>query len=206
MPTRSQRGFTLVEIIVVLAIAATVMGIAFSSFGSLKNSKLRADAMRMSGALRMVYGRAAVNGLRYQVTFDLDANTYSVQCSPENVLLDPAEDERSPFDDDDDEADPFGLGVHRPTLDDCSEPLLEITEMRGNVEIARIVTTHHTEPVEDGIQTVAYFPNGFVERTMIWIRSDETYMTLSIDPMTGRVQIYGRDADIPDDFFEVEED
>lgn len=206
MRTRSQRGFTLMELMIVLVIMAVIMGMAVSSFGSLKNAKLRADAMRMSGALRMVYGRAAVNGLRYQVTFDLDANTYSVECSDDNVLLDPSEDERSPFDEDDDEADPFGLGASRPTLDDCSEPLLERTEMRGDVEIARIVTTHHADIVEDGVHTVAYFPNGFVERAIIWLRSGETYITLSLDPMTGRVMVYGEDLELPEDFFEVEED
>lgn len=202
-----RRGFSVVELLVVLAIAASIMALSVSSFGSLKNAKLRSEAMRMSGALRMVYGRAAVNGLRYQVSFDLEANTYRVDCSSDNVLL-PAEDTNaSPFDDDDDEADPFGLGYNTPTLEDCSEPLLEQTTLRDGVEIARILTAHHADPVEEGTHTVAYFPNGFVERAIIWLRSgEESYITLSVDPMTGRVIVHPGDFEVPEDFFEVEED
>lgn len=207
MNLRSQRGLTLVEILVVLAIMAALMAISFSAFGPLEHSQIRAEAMRMSGALRMVYGRAAVNGLRYQVTFDLDANSFSVECSEENVLIDPEEDDDDrPFYEDD-EADPFGLGVSAPTLMDCSEPLLPLTLMRHDVQILRVLTTHHRSPVETGTATVAYFPNGFVERTLIWIgMEDGMVLTLSVDPMTGRVFIYPEDLEVPEDFFEVEED
>ena len=208
MPIRSQRGLSLVEMLVVLAIMAALMMISVSAFGPVKHSQLRAEAMRVSGALRMVYGRAAVNGLRYQVTFDLDANSFSVECSPENVLLDPEDDgEDRPFYANDDEADPFGLGSSPPTLLDCSEPLLSPTTMRHDVEILRVLTTHHREPAEDGTATIAYFPNGFVERSLIWIGYDDgMVLTLSVDPMTGRVFIYPEDVDVPEDFFEVEED
>jgi hypothetical protein len=194
--------------LVVLAIMAALMLISVSAFGPLKHSQVRAEAMRMSGALRMVYGRAAVNGLRYQVSFDIDANSYSVECSPENVLLDPDDDDDDrPFYAEDTEADPFGIGVSPPTLLDCSEPLLNPTALRHDVEILRVLTTHHREPVEDGIATVAYFPNGFVERSLIWIgHEDGMVLTLSVDPMTGRVFIYAKDLDVPEDFFEVEED
>ena len=192
--------------LVVLAIMAALMMISVSALGPLKHSQVRAEAMRLSGALRMVYGRAAVNGLRYQVTFNIDSNSFSVECSPENVLLDPEEDEDRPFYDDP-EADPFGLGPNPPTLLDCSEPLLADTAMRHNVEILRVLTTHDRAPVEGGTATVAYFPNGFVERSLIWIgHEDGIVLTLSIDPMTGRVFIYPEDLEVPEDFFEVDED
>ncbi len=207
--TWAHAGITLIELMVVLAIVAGIAAISFSAFGSLTNATLRAEAMRMSGALRMVYGRAAINGLRYQVTVDIEGNTFSVQCSPDNVLI--PEGEGTADDEgldalDDDEADPFGLGVERATLDDCAEPLLETTAMRGDVEIARVLTTHHKDPVEEGTATIAYFPNGFVERSLIWLKSRETFLSLSIEPMSGRVVVHAGDLDVPDDFFEVEED
>lgn len=200
-------GFTVVELIIVLAIAASVMAMSISAFGSLGNAKLRGEAMRMSGALRMVYGRAAVNGLRYQVSFDLDAESYRVDCSPDNVLVESEEQSRRARNPNDPEADPFGLGTHTPTLDDCSEPLLMPTTLRNGVEIARVLTAHHREAVEEGTHTIAYFPNGFVERSIIWLRSGESnYITLTVDPMTGRVRVHAGDFEVPEDFFEVEED
>lgn len=203
----SNAGLSLVEIIIVLAIMAGMLLIAVPVVGSLTNAQLRAEAMRMSGALRMVYGRAAINGLRYELRLNLDTDTYSVACGDGNVFVDPAGPEEIDEDDlDDPEADPFGLGFAQPTLEDCSEPLLEQRTLKHGVEILRVLTQHHTDPVEDGEATIAYFPNGFVERSLIWLQQDEAVLTLAIDPMSGRVHIFPEDLDVPDDFFEVEED
>lgn len=207
---RSERGFTLAETVIVLAIMAGVIAATTSVVGRLSNAKLRSEAMRMSGALRMVYGRAAINGLRYQVTFDVDSNTYSVECAEENVVIDyEAEAERaerrSRFDDDE-EADPFGLGAGSASLHDCSEPLLPSRETQRGVEIDRVLTIHDRDPVDVGSATVAFFPNGFVERSLIWLNQGESFMTLELDPMTGRVIVHAGDLDVPDDFFAVEED
>ena len=65
---------------------AGVIAATTSVVGRPSNAKLRSEAMNK---LRMVYGRAAINGMRYQVTFDVDANAYSVECSEENVVVDP---------------------------------------------------------------------------------------------------------------------
>lgn len=205
---RTPRGFTLIELMVVMAIIAAIMGIAVTSMTSLQNTRLRAEAMRLSGALRMVYGRAAVNAVRYQVSFNIDQGSYSVECSPENVLIAPASEGRDDrrAGDDDPEADPFGLGGARGGLEDCSEPLLPTRTLGHGIKIARVLTTHDKDPVESGTNTIAYFPNGDVERALIWLEDDGAFLTLSIDPMSGRVRVYPGDHDVPDDFFEVEED
>ena len=204
---RSARGFTLAETVVVLAIMAGVIAATTSVVGRLSNAKLRSEAMRVSGALRMVYGRAAINGMRYQVTFDVDANAYSVECSEENVVVDPeASERRSSRFEDDREADPFGLGAGSASLQDCSEPLLERRNLQRGVEVDRVLTIHDRDPVDVGEATIAFFPNGFVERSLIWLKQGEAYLTLSIEPMSGRVIVHPGELDIPDDFFAVEED
>ncbi|MFT4703668.1 MAG: general secretion pathway protein H [Bradymonadia bacterium] len=205
---RHNAGITLVEIMVVLAIMAGMAGAAVTVVNSITNANLRAEAMRMSGSLRMIYGRSAINGIRYQLNIDLDGNTYSVSCSEDNVLVEPeARNEREERRRQEDaEADPFNLGGGGASMQDCSEPLLQPRDMRPGVEIARVLTMHHREPVESGSAEVAYFPNGFVERTLIWLRQDEAWLTLEIDPMSGRVFVHAGEIDVPDDFFEVEED
>jgi prepilin-type N-terminal cleavage/methylation domain-containing protein len=210
-----RRGFTFVELMIVLTIAAVVSALAIISVSGVNNNRVRAEALRLSGAMRMVYGRAAINGLRYQFVFDIESNSYRVQCSTENVLLDaPSDQSRSArrrasrYASDDPEADPFGLGSSAPTLDDCSEDLLEAYTLRKGVRIRGVLTTHDSEPVEEGENGIAFFPNGFVERSMVWLESEDerTVVTLTVDPMTGRIRIWGEDREIPRDFFSVEED
>lgn len=203
-----RRGFTLVETMVVVALIAIVAGMSVYAMGGIGTSRVQAEAMRLSGALRMAYGRAAINGLRYSVVFDLDAGTYSVQCASENVLLPADGEDREEPDGDDDEADPFGLGPQNATMDDCSEDALPSVTVRSRVKIARILTSHDSDPVESGQNSISIFPNGYVERSVIWLSDDDgkVFITLTLDPMTGRVRAYPEDLEIPDDFFEIEEE
>jgi hypothetical protein len=42
---------------------------------------------------------------------------------------------------------------------------------------------------------------------MIWVKgADGGYFTQIVDPMSGRVRVKPGDLEVPDDFFEVEED
>lgn len=189
------------------------MSIATSFIGSLTNSKLKAEAMHLSGSLRLVYGRAAINGTRYQYVINLDENTYRAECSEANVAVMTTEDleeqeRRTRYDRNDEEADPFGLGASSSTFDDCSEPLLENSTLRSGVIFKGILTSHNDDVVESGEVSIGFFPNGFVERTIIWLAQEnsDSMMTLTIDPMSGRVRVHPGDMEIPEDFFEVEED
>ncbi len=200
---------TLIEMMVVLAIIALIAAATAVTTSGMSNNSVRAAALHTTGAMRLTYGRAAINGIRYQFVIDLDENSYWVECSDENVLIDPeAEDGEPARDEDDDEADPFGLGVQAPSLADCSEPLLERHTLRRGTRFARVLTTHHSEPIEEGQATIAFFPNGFVERSLIWIADDkgEAWVTLVVDPMTGRIRTHAGELEVPEDFFSVEED
>jgi prepilin-type N-terminal cleavage/methylation domain-containing protein len=212
----AQRGFTLVEIMVVLGIIAGLSVLAVATLNGLTNSRLDGEALRFSGVLRLVHGRAAINGLRYQVVINLDDASYRVECSTQNVAVPEVGDEggneedqrRRDREQEDPEADPFGLGAQQPTMDDCSEELIEATTLRNGIRFARVFTTHHDEPVEEGEVTIGYFPNGTVERSMIWLTdaNGRGWMTMHLDPMTGRVVLRGGEDEIPDDFLELEED
>lgn len=205
----AQAGMTLIEMIIVLAIIAVIAAATAVSTGGMSNNAVRSAALHTSGAMRLTYGRAAINGIRYQFVIDLDDNSYRVECSDDNVLIDPEAEDGEPQDEDeDDEADPFGLGAQVPSMADCSEPLLEQHTLRSGTQFARVLTTHHSEPVEEGQATIAFFPNGFVERSLIWISDEdgEAWVTLVIDPMTGRVRTEAGELEVPDDFFSVEED
>ena len=237
-PQRSQlrSGITLIEMLVVMVIILGAFGATMSITSVLGQGTLRSAATRMATAIEYVYGRAAINGIRYQLVFDLDADEYWIECSEENIELptrmleedEPDEgDEPSieegarrfaRYDADDEEADPFSLN-QTALWDDCTEPLVprvSISERFEGIEIHSVMTTHQEEPFEVGQATIGFFPNGFVEPSMIWLREaenegeafdeDNPAMTLVIEPMTGSVRVLSGLAEVPDDFLDVEED
>lgn len=211
------RGITLLELMVAITIVAGLLAISLYAVAQISSAGLRAEAMRVSGALRLVYGRAAINGTRYQLIIDLDSETYWAECSDEQVALVNQNEadavtsfsERARrYDSDDEESDPFGLGDGAVAgFDDCSEPLLGRRTLRRRVGIERVLALHQEDVAEEGQTAIGFFPNGYVERTMIWLRdASGSMITLTIEPMTGRVRVHAGDLEVPEDFFEVEEE
>ncbi|MCA9565317.1 MAG: prepilin-type N-terminal cleavage/methylation domain-containing protein [Myxococcales bacterium] len=231
-----RRGVTLIEMIVVLAIVAAVLASAVVSMSVIGSTNLGGDASRLATTFEFVYGRAALNGIRYRLVIDLDTNEYWAECTPDDVAIADqmstgslgndtgqvadselergARDRFQRYDDDEDEGDIFNLNLNQ-MFDDCSEPLLERRSLRNGIEFAQVMTTHQTEPYLAGQATVAFFPNGFVEPTIIWIRQtpegdeseeDAPAMTLFVKPMTGSIRIERGMSEVPRDFHDVEED
>ena len=76
---RSRRGFTLVEVMVVLAIMAAMVGGGAVLVGLLDAGKLRSEAVTITSACKYTYSQAAVNNTRYRIVFDLDTGSYSTE-------------------------------------------------------------------------------------------------------------------------------
>jgi type II secretory pathway pseudopilin PulG len=216
---------TLIEIIVVLVIVAALLGLATTSFSVLSASKLNGEARRMASTIELVYGRAALNGRRYRLMLDLDENSYWTECADVDVGLpmdivqgDQGEQngthrflEFERYEDDDEEADPFNMNL-QSMFDDCTEPLIPVRTLPEGVVFDSVLTTHQADPFISGQASIAFFGNGFAERTIIWLAEDKEggetggVMTLEIEPMSGRVYITSGRAEIPDSFFDIEED
>src|SRR5258706_12458548 len=71
-----QRGFTLIEIIVVLAIVGLIMGLGVRGFRSLARSDLRASASHLAGAMRFLFDRASTPGKTHRLVLDIEGARY----------------------------------------------------------------------------------------------------------------------------------
>jgi prepilin-type N-terminal cleavage/methylation domain-containing protein len=207
-------GFTLAEMLVVLALIAGLFVAGVSSFSVLGANDLRGATSRLISSIEHIYGRSAINGMRYQLIFDLDSNRYWAECTEDRAVLsseqtrgtDGNEAEQLRYDND--EEDPFGMNLSA-LWDDCTEDLIPKQHVREGVRIDRVLTTHQDDPYETGQASIAFFPNGFVEQSIIWLRSvdqPDAGMTLFVEPMTGAIRVERGLAEIPDDFYDMEED
>ena len=80
---RGIEGFSLVELIVVIAIIAIVLKISSSMFNSYKQSaNLREAAGALAEDMKLAKQRAMAENVNYTITFDLNNNRYEITSPP----------------------------------------------------------------------------------------------------------------------------
>lgn len=222
---RTTHGMTVVELIVVMAIVASIMGAAVWGLASMGSNDVRGEAMRLSSVIKYAYSNAGINNTRYRLVIDVSTGEYWTEITDEPVvtqrelaeegdeafLTDEARElgERRDEEDDlfdEDEADPFGMN-RKVTFERVQDGVVEPRTLREGVRFARVHTVHSDEPIEEGRAFVSFFPNGFQEQVMI-VLADEggATFTLITEPMTGRVRLYSDDMEVPEDFGQPETD
>ncbi|HKL27591.1 MAG TPA: prepilin-type N-terminal cleavage/methylation domain-containing protein [Desulfuromonadales bacterium] len=87
------RGFTLVELIVVVALISLFMALTIPMFGNIGTSSLDSSARRLSGTIKYLFNEAALSGLEYRLLYDLEQGTYHARVLEADGRLVEAEDQ-----------------------------------------------------------------------------------------------------------------
>lgn len=214
-----QRGFTLIELIVVLAIAA---GIGVTILGAARSLNLfptRGEVMKLSGAIRNAYERSALTGMRYDIILNIGANQLTLQCSSDlSAARRQTQETASQRAFRNRNTDPFAAGSDSAQqaedaienasagMSACDDTVVRGFTMERGLTIERVQTARTKDPVDEGQVPIAVFPNGTIEPAVIWIAAGEQKWTLFIHEMTGRVEVVSGEERRVTDFFEVEEE
>ena len=152
-------GFTLIELIVVIAILATVLLIAFPAMKTLEGYGFRSDARRMAGLIRRLDDSATTEGLYYRFWFYVEEESFLVESSSDGVVFIPA---------DDPDIRGFSLGK--------------------NTEIMDVVISGLGR-VSSGEAAVIFNPSAGADPFSLHLQSGELSITLSYNPYSGKVKI-----------------
>jgi prepilin-type N-terminal cleavage/methylation domain-containing protein len=86
--TSKAAGFTLVELVITLAIIAIVAGIAYPTFQKFAvQGKLKAAARELMGDFANMKARAMAENVSYEITFNVAGNSYSMQASTGGPII-----------------------------------------------------------------------------------------------------------------------
>ena len=230
--TRSYRhitknGMTLIEIMIVVALIASMMTIAAISLGVLGQADVQGDALKFSSMIRYTFNSAATSNETLQMKIDFDSNKFGVEklelsgglsddelrgttmksSNSKDHWRDKSRAERL-----DDEDSKFGKDTRTPVdgvfFDD------EDSQLSDGVFFIGLITSHHDDVQMDGVGTINFFANGFVERSVIFI-GDETakngdeggvVYSITVNPLTGQSSVTPGQREISSAFFEEEED
>jgi general secretion pathway protein H len=229
--SRARRGFSLVEIMVVIAIVGLMMGVSVYGLRAVAKSDLRSSSAKMAGAIRYCFDRAVTTGSYFRLVVDLDGNKYWAERSDDRTYL-AAGKENSPgkgeaFDvvaeekkRDEDDAKlqelATSVGGQMITLDpppkpkrakfqtfkDTTLPQVKLAKVR----LFDVFTPRQREPYLKGRAYLYFFPDGHTERAIVRLHDGDDFYSLVIHPLTGRVEVISGKVDIPRDFGERDDE
>jgi general secretion pathway protein H len=93
---RSESGFTLIEVIIVLAVIGLVFWAGLSGLRKVTKTSLREDGMELAATLRTAYNLATETGRHHRVVFDLNEQIYRIETCEGKLLLRKTDEEEVP--------------------------------------------------------------------------------------------------------------
>jgi prepilin-type N-terminal cleavage/methylation domain-containing protein len=232
--TYCRKGLTLIEIMIVVALIATMMTIGAIGLGVLGQSDVQGEALRLSSLVRYTFTTAATSNATLQMKLNFDDSTFTVEklelagglsddelrgVTMKSVMSKSDLGDRQKTDDRgsrlDEEDSRFG-SVQRLPLEDMFFDE-EDTILQDGVYFIGLMTSHHDEIQREGVGTINFFANGFVERSVIFLGDEAArdgleegvVYAISVSPLTGQSSVVpGRELmdSISSTFFEEEED
>lgn len=159
---RREGGFTLIEIGLVLLIIATIVALVIPRFRDQSLAELQAQTRKLAATFRFLREEAILNGRVYRLNFDLDQQRYFVTEA-----------------DLDEEFRPTTTGV-------LSRDII----LPSTVQIADVDTPQSGGKLYEGIALAHFFPDGFVEPTVVHLQNGQEFYTLYVaNGLSGRAHV-----------------
>ena len=218
---------TLIEIMIVLVLIAGMMTLAMIGLGIIGQSDVQGSALKFSSIIRYTFNLAATTNQTLQLKMDFDTGTFTIEkldvfgglsdealrgetlMSSQNGSNAKSKSRASRIDEEDSS---FGNLVREP-VDDLllSE---DNSHLDPEVYFIGLMTSHHDEMQTEGVGTINFFANGFVEKSIIYLgdeaaRGNEEgaiYYSIVVNPLTGQSSVLPGKMEISSTFFEAEED
>lgn len=196
----SSIGFTLLELLLVIAIVGGLTGIAVSTFSQISNTKIRVATNKLAAALRHSFGYAVSHGRFVRMVLDLEGNRYWVESSDRPIFLaskkreenvDPnalTEEEKEEIEEAKEEGRPI---KERPRF--AKDNVISEVKLEKGLSLRSVFTANQDEVFTSGKAYIHFFPNGFAEPAMVAIGQGESIddggaYTLILSPLTGKVK------------------
>jgi len=205
VPSQTNGGFTLIEVILVVAIIAVVVTGATFGLGAITRTRLRSSAFKVTSAARFAYNRSLTQGTTTRLLFDFEKHTMAVQETDTPVTL---ATETQLESDAGEAVDPWDLA--RARLEEPLSPVEPISPFQpirnksgkvlerytaqpvgDAISILALITPHETDKRTDGEGALYFFPGGVTEHAVIQLTdSSDTVYSVEIHPLTGNARIH----------------
>jgi prepilin-type N-terminal cleavage/methylation domain-containing protein len=183
MPFRNNRAFTLIEILVVLAIMGSLAVLGVSRLNRTEN--LKTTIRQMSTVMKKTRAFAKLNGKTYRLVIRMDPkgpHTYWVESSNK---MDPKANDKYKLSMDK-EKEQENDGFQR-----ASDILTNPKKIPGEWSFGRVESSGHPDSQETESAYVYFFPQGVSEEAVIQITNkNKTTWTLHLNPLISSPDVF----------------
>jgi len=188
------RGFTLIELMVVIAVAAVISAAALPALRGVSGANAKQSAGEVAGSLRYLFDTAALRHTTCRLAIDFENRTFWPECAPRAVTLAQQDapsrvsrelEERFP-----DERDPDRRRLMAQTrfgaFDDRLAPRRTLP---GSTTFGPVRIEGRSQAIEEGVAYVHFFPGGQAQRAFIPVVDGDLVFTVVLEPFTGRARV-----------------
>lgn len=183
----NHRGFTLLEIMVVLLILAAVVGLGLSRLNSTKR-EVQTTVRRFSVLTRHIYNLARLKNKTYRIAFQLNTEKPHQYWVESATGIDTLPDYEKEQEKDSESKDERKISPKEFKLD--SEILKEPKKLPDPLKFTEIEIVNRKSSITDGMAYIHFLPQGLVEEAAIHISGGKNLTwTLITHPLNGKTEI-----------------
>jgi general secretion pathway protein H len=203
-----ERGFSLVEVILVVGLMAILSAMVISGSGMLSGTRMRSAGALIMSSIRMAMTRANSIGRPVRIVFDLDAGRIMMEETRGRMLRVTNHEEGAKAGAEAaTEAEQQAAEYAREIIQGPRAPAATFTpvesfgsdgedpavgrELGKDIRFVQVQTEHDTEPRVEGRAYMYFWPGGGTERAAIQITrpGDHQGLTVLVDALTGRAKL-----------------
>jgi general secretion pathway protein H len=203
-----ERGVTLIEVLIVLAVVSVTMGLTVLGSGAADSARLRRSSVLIASAVRVAYGHANATSKVVRLVFNFDQRTVSIEESSGQLYL--AQNERTGGAQAATQAEHLAMaeaetvtkGPRAPRPSFRPVPAFGFSMDKGpggkplesNIRFLQIETGHQDDAVKADQAYLYFWPGGQTERASIQLSVggstlDADIVSILISPLTGKAEI-----------------
>jgi general secretion pathway protein H len=195
----SARAFTLIELMIVIAVIALLAAAAGPALGGITGADARKAAGEVAGTMRWLFDSASVRHATCRLAIDPAERTFWAECAPGRTTIerDPekaaerAAERRAHADEGRAAAlsEPAGFAAFE-------DPIVRKRELPGNAKFEAVRVDGRDAVVEGRIAYVHFFPGGRAQAARVTIADGGHVYSIRLEPFTGRARVF---AGVPEE-------
>ncbi|MDY0061095.1 MAG: type II secretion system protein [Myxococcota bacterium] len=198
-----RRGLTLIEVVGVISIIALLFSAVALSVGNVGRTNLRAEANKLASNIQALYSRSVTHNQYYRLVLDFEENSYWSEIADKRFFISSVKEEdvdSSMFKKKDTEKQQARevqvlettdeLTIHQASAQEVKDALIRRVTLGKGLELGGMITTHQREIREEGKGYLYFFPDGTMEKSLIYLTNGDQFFTLATQPYTGRVKVF----------------